>query len=71
VSQKPEAAGLPDADPRPEPPAAPDPLECCNSGCQPCVYDVYWEAVDRYEEALREWEERDAKRRAGVNGRVS
>lgn len=43
------------AEPEPQPPQAPDPLECCQSGCDPCVYDRYWEAVTRYEEARRAW----------------
>lgn len=42
-------------DPRPLPPREPEPGECCQSGCEPCVYDRYWEALDRYERALREW----------------
>jgi hypothetical protein len=42
-------------DPRPLPPREPEADECCQSGCEPCVYDRYWEALDRYEKALREW----------------
>ena len=45
-------------DPKPEPPRAPEQWECCQSGCDPCVYDLYWQAVDRYEAALRAWEAR-------------
>ena len=55
-------------DPRPMPPRTPDPDECCQSGCDPCVYDAYWEAVEEYEKALAEWETRHAKGAAGVNG---
>ena len=44
-----------DADPQPEPPRAPEEGECCQSGCEPCIYDLYWEAFDRYEQALRAW----------------
>jgi hypothetical protein len=47
-----------DEDPRPEPPRAPEEGECCQSGCVPCIYDLYWEAVDRYEQALRAWQTR-------------
>jgi hypothetical protein len=32
------------------------------------VYDLYWQAVERYERALAEWEARQAKTGAGVNG---
>ena len=46
------------ADPPPQPPREPDPLECCRSGCEPCIYDLYWEAYDRYEAALEAWEKR-------------
>ena len=45
-----------EARPRPEPPREPEPAECCQSGCDPCVYDRYWEAVERYERAVAEWE---------------
>ena len=50
------------ADPRPEKPPDPDPLECCGSGCSPCIYDLYWEALARYEAALEAWEARQAAR---------
>ncbi|HEX6005206.1 MAG TPA: oxidoreductase-like domain-containing protein [Burkholderiales bacterium] len=45
-------------DPQPEPPREPQPDECCQSGCDPCVYDLYWEALDRYERALDAWKRR-------------
>jgi len=50
-------------DPKPEMPAAPEPWECCQSGCEPCVYDRYWEALTNYEAALRTWEARQAPAR--------
>jgi hypothetical protein len=43
-------------EPKPVPPAAPEPWECCQSGCEPCVYDRYWQALTDYEAALRRWE---------------
>ena len=43
---------------KPEAPREPEPWECCGSGCEPCVYDHYWEALDRYERALEAWESR-------------
>lgn len=46
------------SDPKPEPPREPEPGECCQSGCEPCVFDHYWDALERYERALREWEGR-------------
>ncbi|MEK6593207.1 MAG: oxidoreductase-like domain-containing protein [Pseudomonadota bacterium] len=43
---------------KPEPPREPEPWECCQSGCDPCVYDRYWEALDRHERALQVWQMR-------------
>lgn len=51
-------ANLADDDPAPLPPERPAPEECCNSGCIPCVYDLYDEAMDRYREALKAWRAR-------------
>ena len=31
-------------------PEKPDPNECCGSGCVPCIYDYYYERLDRWEE---------------------
>ncbi|WP_191575694.1 MULTISPECIES: oxidoreductase-like domain-containing protein [Achromobacter] len=45
-------------DPPPVAPERPAPDECCNSGCIPCVYDLYDEAMDRYREALKAWRAR-------------
>jgi len=53
---EPQDAGR--ADPPPESPRAPEAGECCQSGCEPCVYDLYWEALDRYEVALEAWKKR-------------
>jgi hypothetical protein len=47
---------LPVHDPKPEPPAEPEPWECCQNGCEPCIYDRYWEALTHYEERLKAWE---------------
>lgn len=48
----------PPADPRPVPPAPPDPEDCCRSGCAVCVFDLYNEALERYEAALAAWRAR-------------
>nr|WP_217444412.1 oxidoreductase-like domain-containing protein [Burkholderia metallica] len=36
--------------------------DCCNSGCSPCVFDLYDEALARYRVELAEWEARQAQR---------
>ena len=51
-------ADRPADDPRPTPPERPLPEDCCQSGCSPCVFDLYEEALDRYEADLRAWEAR-------------
>ena len=53
-------------DPPPVRPTEPEPGACCQSGCEPCVYDLYWEAMDRYEQALADWEKRTSAARSNV-----
>ncbi|MBW9102723.1 hypothetical protein JNB89_03190 [Paraburkholderia phenoliruptrix] len=45
-------------DPKPQPPVQPDLDDCCHSGCSPCVFDLYDEALERYEVALAQWQAR-------------
>lgn len=45
-------------DPKPEPPCAADYDACCGSGCDPCIFDLYDRAVERYRQALAAWLER-------------
>jgi hypothetical protein len=47
------------SEPKPRPPREPDPWECCQSGCDPCIYDRYRQELEAYERALREWEARN------------
>ena len=54
----------PDDDPRPQPPECPDNDDCCHSGCDPCIFDLYDEEFSRYRAALAEWEAREAARQA-------
>jgi hypothetical protein len=51
-------------DPMPERPPEPDAGACCQSGCDPCVYDLYWTALERYEQELATWK---ARRVAHIN----
>lgn len=49
----------PDADdPRPVALREPVPEECCQRGCEPCVFDRYYEVLERYCDALERWLER-------------
>lgn len=47
-----------DPDPRPLPPEPPLPSDCCDSGCDRCVHDVYGEELADYRERLARWRER-------------
>ena len=51
-----------DDDPRPVPPVRPSSEDCCRGSCDPCIFDVYDDAMDRYESDLQAWEERQARR---------
>ncbi|WP_426689658.1 oxidoreductase-like domain-containing protein [Rhodanobacter ginsengiterrae] len=42
-------------DPPPVRPSEPDAADCCGEGCVRCVYDVYEEALERYETASAAW----------------
>lgn len=53
-----------DFDPAPEAPEAPADDLCCNSGCSPCVWDIYNEAVMAYRRKLAEWQVRENARQA-------
>ena len=50
-------------DPRPVAPVQPELEDCCRSGCTPCVFDLYEDAMDRYRVQLARWEARRGKRR--------
>lgn len=38
----------------PAPPERPDPDECCNGGCCPCIFDYYQDALERWKARVRE-----------------
>ena len=52
----------------PVPPVRPDNDECCHSGCEPCIFDLYELEMERYRVALKEWESRrtDSKSRKKI-----
>jgi hypothetical protein len=47
-------------DPMPVPPQPPQPGDCCQSGCTFCVEDMYQDELERYQAALRAWQQRHA-----------
>jgi hypothetical protein len=40
------------------PPEPPLPSDCCDGGCDRCVYDIYADEVDDYKQRLARWRER-------------
>lgn len=42
-------------DPEPVEPLQPALEDCCRSGCAPCVFDLYEDAMDRYRAAHAAW----------------
>lgn len=38
----------------PHPPTRPEPYECCNRGCCPCIMDYYEDALERWKGVVRE-----------------
>ncbi len=51
-------------DPCPVAPEAPLPSDCCDSGCDPCVHDLYAEELARYRERLAAWRARHPEAQA-------
>jgi len=45
-------------DPMPLPPQKPAPAECCEAGCERCVFDLYAEALQSYQRELAAWRAR-------------
>ena len=46
----------------PVPPARPGNDECCRGACDPCIFDVYEDALERYRTEVRAWQERKKPR---------
>jgi hypothetical protein len=40
---------VPDAPKVPRPPDKPQDYECCKRGCCPCIFDYYYDALERWE----------------------
>jgi hypothetical protein len=45
----------PHDDPMPQPPDAPLPSDCCDSGCDPCIYDFHARELAEYRLRLAAW----------------
>jgi hypothetical protein len=58
----------PDDDPPPVLPIRPRLDDCCGRSCDPCVFDLYDEAVDRYRAALKAWQQRNPARAPDDDG---
>jgi hypothetical protein len=43
----------PSAPAPPPQPEKPEAWECCSRGCCPCIFDYYWDAMSRWEAAVR------------------
>jgi hypothetical protein len=41
------------ADAIPRPPDKPQDYECCGRGCCPCIFDYYYDALERWEARVR------------------
>lgn len=59
------SAAAPEPDAMPVPPPQPDLDACCGNGCEPCIFDSYDLAMDRYRQALRAWRVRHPEAGAG------
>ena len=51
-------AAIDPTDPQPVPPVEPEAVDCCGEGCVPCVFDIYEQAMGRYQVALEAWQAR-------------
>jgi hypothetical protein len=57
VTRRPAPSPAPaPADPPPRPPHQPALEDCCLSGCSPCIFDLYEDALERYRVKLAEWQ---------------
>ena len=39
----------------PQEPIRPDPEDCCGDGCKVCVFDRYYQELEKYEDELAKW----------------
>ncbi|WP_415809226.1 oxidoreductase-like domain-containing protein [Cupriavidus respiraculi] len=48
------------------PPNRPDDEDCCGGGCNPCIFDYYYEEMERYRDELRAWQARHPEQAASA-----
>jgi hypothetical protein len=53
-----------DDDPQPVPPVRPSLEDCCKGSCDPCVFDLYERASERYRAAFDAWLQRKSGRKS-------
>lgn len=58
------------ADPPPPHPEKPLASDCCESGCDRCVFDLYADELARYEAALAAWRVRNPGREPDAAGQM-
>ena len=56
---------------KPVPPEKPLPSDCCDSGCDRCVHDIYAEELAHYEQRLAAWQAANCVHGRGANRRQS
>jgi hypothetical protein len=52
-----------DDDPPPVRPIRPSQDDCCKGSCDPCVFDLYEQALERYRADLEVWQKRRSDRK--------
>jgi hypothetical protein len=52
-----------DDDSPPVPPIRPSQDDCCKGSCDPCVFDLYEQALERYRAELEVWQKRSSDRK--------
>lgn len=55
-------------DPAPTEPVPPEDSMCCGSGCEFCVWTVYFTELAAYRQALADWQARQAGQAGSLNG---
>jgi len=50
--------------PLPPKPTPPEPYECCERGCDPCVHDYYTKSLERWEKRVAEIQKGQQKKLA-------